>query len=117
MFLLYLVLFCNFAISSQICKTFLGLISCKCCNIVFCLSLLYAVIIFPPCKCKYCHKQTCSEINVIKKRSFEKVSSSVSGLPQISSAVESRNKFRSWKIFLQCFRSTIVSRSLHEELA
>ena len=39
MFLLYRVLFCNFANSSQICKTFLGLISCKCCNIIFFLSL------------------------------------------------------------------------------
>ena len=67
MFSLYRFLFCNFAISSQICKTFLGLISCKCGNIVFCLSLLYVVFIFPACKCKYCHKKTCSEINVIKK--------------------------------------------------
>ena len=35
MFLLYRVLFCNFANSSQFCKTFLGLSSCKRCNIVF----------------------------------------------------------------------------------
>ena len=68
MFLLYRVLFCNFANSSQFCKTFLGLISCKCCNIVFFLSLLYVVFIFPPCKCKYCHKKCCNQINVIKKK-------------------------------------------------
>ena len=53
MFSLYRVLCCNFANSSQICKTFLGLISCKCCNIVFFLSPLYVVFIFPPSKCKY----------------------------------------------------------------
>ena len=35
MFLLYRVLFCNFANSGQFCTTFLGLISCKCCNTVF----------------------------------------------------------------------------------
>ena len=46
MFLLYRVLFCNFANSSQICKTFLGLISCKCCNIVFFPYLLYVVLFF-----------------------------------------------------------------------
>ena len=62
MFLLYRVLFCNFANSSQICKTFLGLISCKCCNIVFFLSLLYVVFIFRPCKCKYCHNKCCNQI-------------------------------------------------------
>ena len=76
-----------FAISSQICKTFLGLISCKCCNIVFCLSLLYVVFIFLPCKCKYCHKKTCSEINVIlKKRALKKFQVRLAGchkfLPQ-----------------------------------
>ena len=42
-----------------------GLISCKCRNIVFFLSLLYVVFIFPPCKCKYCHKKCCNQINVI----------------------------------------------------
>ena len=68
MFLLYGVLLCNFAISSQICKTFCGLIFSKCCNIVFCLSLLYVGFIFPPCKCKYCHKQCCDQINIIKKK-------------------------------------------------
>ena len=68
MFLLYRVLFCNFANSSQICKTFLGLISCKCSNIVFFLSLLYVVFIFPPCKCKYCHEKSCNQINVILKK-------------------------------------------------
>ena len=52
MFLLYRVLFCNFENSSQFCKTFLGLISCKRCNIVFFFYLLYVVFIFPPCKCK-----------------------------------------------------------------
>ena len=36
---------------------------------------------------------------------------------QISSATERKNKFCSWKIFRQCFRSTIVWHSLHEELA
>ena len=46
MFLLYRVLFCNFANSSQFCKTFLGLISCKCCNIVFFLYLLYVMFLF-----------------------------------------------------------------------
>ena len=44
MFLLYRVLFFNFANSGQICKTFLGLISCKCCIIVFFLHLLYVVL-------------------------------------------------------------------------
>ena len=46
MFLLYGVLLCNFAISSQICKTFCGLIICKCCNIVFCLSLFSTLVLF-----------------------------------------------------------------------
>ena len=46
MFLLYRDLFCNFANSSQFCKIFLGLINCKCCNIVFFLYLLYVVFIF-----------------------------------------------------------------------
>ena len=68
MFLLYRVLFCNFANNSQFCKIFLGLISCKCCNIVFFLYLLYVVFIFPSCKCKYCHKKCCNQINVIKKK-------------------------------------------------
>jgi len=34
---------------------FLGLISFKCCNIVFFLYLLYVVFIFLPCKRKFCH--------------------------------------------------------------
>ena len=68
MVLLYRVLFCNFANSSQFCKTFLGLISCKCCNIVFFLYLLYVVCIFSSCKCKYCHWKCCNQINVIKKK-------------------------------------------------
>ena len=68
MFLLYRVLFCNFANNSQFCKFFLGLISCKCCNIVFFLYLLYVVFIFPSCKCKYCHKKCCNQINVIRKK-------------------------------------------------
>ena len=68
MFLLYRNLFCNFANSSRICKTFLGLISCKCCNIVFFLYLLYLVFISPPCKCKYCHQKCCNHTNVINKK-------------------------------------------------
>ena len=68
MFLLYRVLFCNFANNSQFCEIFLGLISCKCCNIVFFLYLLYVVFIFPSCKCNYCHKKCCNQINVIKKK-------------------------------------------------
>ena len=35
MFLLYRVLFCNFANNSQFCKNFLGLISCKCVTLYF----------------------------------------------------------------------------------
>ena len=46
MFLLYRVLFCNFANNVNFVKIFLGLISCKCCNIVFFLYLLYVVVIF-----------------------------------------------------------------------
>ena len=38
------------------------------CNIVFFLYLLYVVFIFPSCKCKYCHKKCCNQINVIKKQ-------------------------------------------------
>ena len=68
MFLLYRVIFCNFANSSQICKTFLGLISCKCCNIVFFLYLLYVVFIFPLCKCKYCQEKCCNQIKKKKKK-------------------------------------------------
>ena len=45
MFLLYRVLFCNFAISGQIFKTFLGLISCKCCNILFSLHVNVSIVI------------------------------------------------------------------------
>ena len=73
MFLLYRVLFCNFANSSQICKTFLGLISCKCCNIVFFLYLLYVVFIFTLCKCKYCQQKCCNQINVFKKKKKKKL--------------------------------------------
>ena len=85
MFLLYRVLFCNFANSSQICKTFLGLISCKCCTIVFFLSLLYVVFIFPPCKCKYCHKKCC---NQIKKNSPQPVRE---GAPTMLSLLYEKN--------------------------
>ena len=46
-------------------------------------------------------------------KSFEKVSSSASGLPKISSTGERKSKFRSWKIFLQCFRSAIFFHSLY----
>ena len=46
-------------------------------------------------------------------KSFEKVSSSGSGLPQISSAAERKNKFRFWKILLQSFRSAIFFHSLY----
>ena len=80
MFLLYRVLFCSFAKSSQFCKTFLGLISCKCCNIVFFLYLVYAVFIFPPCKCKYCHQKCCNQINVNKKIKNEKKAVSLTHL-------------------------------------
>ena len=88
MFLLYGVLLCNFAISSQICKTFCGLIICKCCNIVFCLSLLYVGFIFPPCKCKYCHKQCCDQINIIKKTRR-----------QIDGTIEKMSVFKGFKLW------------------
>ena len=48
------------------------------CNIVFFLYLLYVVFIFPSCKCKYCHKKCCNQINVIKKKKKKKKKSCIS---------------------------------------